>query len=76
MQIINISEFRANLLKYLDIANSGNEIMITSKGKQLATISPPSNQKQDAKEQLAALSGSAVIHDIVSPIDTEWDALS
>lgn len=75
MQTVNISEFRANLLKYLDIANSGKEIMITSNGKQLATISPPSNQKQNAKEKLAALSGTAVIHDVVSPIDAEWDAL-
>ena len=76
MQTVNISELRANLLKYLDIANSGEEIMITSKGKQLATISAPSNQKEQALAQLKALSCSATIHDITSPIDAEWDALS
>lgn len=76
MQTVNISEFRANLLKYLDIANSGKEIMITSNGKQLATISAPGNQKEDAISQLKALSGSAIIHDITSPINIEWDALS
>lgn len=76
VQSVNISEFRANLLKYLDIANSGKEIMITSNGKQLATVSPPGKQKKAAKDQLKALSNTAVLHDIVSPIDSEWDAQS
>ncbi len=74
MQTVNISEFRANLLKYLDIASSGSEIMVTSNGKQLATISAPSRQKEGARAQLDTLSTTAVIHDIISPIDSEWDA--
>jgi len=74
METVNISEFRANLLKYLDIANSGNEIMVTSNGKQLATISAPSRQKESARAQLDALSGNAVIHDVISPIKSDWDA--
>jgi len=45
MQTINISEFRANLLKYLEIANSGEQISVTSNGKLLATIMPPTNKK-------------------------------
>ncbi|WP_250655466.1 type II toxin-antitoxin system Phd/YefM family antitoxin [Alkalimarinus coralli] len=75
MQTINISEFRANLLKYLEVANSGEQISVTSNGKLLATITPPENQKQQAKKQLKALATNAKLHDITSPIDSDWDAL-
>ncbi|MEA3544420.1 MAG: type II toxin-antitoxin system prevent-host-death family antitoxin [Thermodesulfobacteriota bacterium] len=74
MQTINISEFRANLLKYLEIASSGEQIAVTSNSKLLATVIPPINQKELARQQLKELSSTAQIHDITSPIDSEWDA--
>lgn len=76
MQTINISEFRANLLKYLEVANSGEQISVTSNGKLLATITPPKNQKQQAKQKLDALSKNAKIHDITSPVEADWDVLT
>lgn len=75
MQTINISDFRANLLKYLEIANTGEHISVTSNGKLLATIIPPENQKELAKKQLEALASSAKIHDVTSPAEGGWDAL-
>lgn len=74
MQSVNISDFRANLLKYLEIANAGEQICVTSNGKQLATIIPPIHQKGLAQEQLSKLAKSAEIYDIITPIDSEWDA--
>ena len=76
MQTINISDFRANLLKYLETANSGEQISVTSNGRLLATITPPANQKEQAKQKLKALASTAKIHDIISPTDCEWDTLS
>lgn len=76
MQIINISDFRSNLLKYLEIANSGEQITVTSNGKQLATIAPPLNQKELAQKQLNALAATAKVKNVTKPIDSEWDALS
>ena len=73
MQTINISDFRANLLKYLETANSGEQISVTSNGKLLATITPPVNQKELAKQKLQTLASTAKIHDIISPTDCEWD---
>lgn len=75
MQIINISEFRANLLKYLEIASSGEPISVSSNGKLLATIAPPVNQKEQAAAQLKSLALNAKIHDVTSPTDSQWDAL-
>lgn len=76
MQIINISEFRANVLKYLEKANAGEQISVTSNGKLLATINPPVQQRELAKKQLQQLAATAKIHDVVSPVACEWDALS
>lgn len=74
MQTVNISDFRANLLKYLEKANAGEQICVTTNGKQLATISPPIHQKEFAQQQLSELAKSAEIYDVISPIDSEWDA--
>ena len=76
MQTINISDFRANLLKYLEIANAGEQISVTSNGKLLATITSPQNKKELAKKQLDTLASNAIIHDIVSPTECEWNANS
>ena len=76
MQTINISDFRANLLKYLEKANAGEQISVTTNGKLIATIMPPIQQKKLAKKQLQELAVSAKIHDVISPVESNWDALS
>jgi len=76
MQIVNISDLRANLLKYLEIANSGEQISITSNGRLLATITPPAQQKAQARVQLKSLAAKAKIHDVTTPTNEGWDASS
>ena len=73
MQTINISDFRANLLRYLEKANSGEQISVTTNGKLLATITPPIKQKQLAQERLEQLAANAKINDVVSATDSDWE---
>ena len=75
MQTVNISEFRANLLKYLEVANTGESITVTSNNRLLATITPPQTQKVRAQSQLASLAANAKVDDVLTPIEDEWDAL-
>lgn len=75
MKNVNISEFRANLLKYLKIAQHGEQINVTSGDTLLATLTPPISQHITAKEKLKKLAKTAVIHDVVSPIKDNWDAM-
>lgn len=75
METVNISEFRANLLNYLKKAKDGQQIIITSHGETLATIVPPLDQNHQAKAKLRQLAKTAVVKDIVSPVDDKWDAL-
>lgn len=74
MQTINISDFRANLFKYLEMVSSGEMLSVTSNGKLLATVTPPTNQKDSAKEELKQIASTAKVHDVTSPLDVEWGA--
>lgn len=75
MKKVNITNFRANLLKYLNLVQLGEVITITSKGEILATISPPSEQKIEARRKLDDLAKTAEINDVISPIGENWNAL-
>lgn len=72
---VNISEFRANLLNYLEKANAGESISITSNGKLLATVSAPANQKEESALKLAQIAQTAKLHDVISPIEDDWGAM-
>jgi antitoxin (DNA-binding transcriptional repressor) of toxin-antitoxin stability system len=75
MKNVNISEFRANLLKYLTLVQKGEHINVTSKGKVLALLTPPVSQQATARTKLSMLAETAVIHDVISPIGERWDAV-
>lgn len=74
MLTVNISDLRANLLKYLEKASHGEQITVTTNGRILATIAPPTDKKAIAKKRLSDLSATAKINDVTSPLDTQWDA--
>ncbi|MEX1032765.1 MAG: type II toxin-antitoxin system prevent-host-death family antitoxin [Cellvibrionaceae bacterium] len=76
VETVNISDFRANLLKYLEKASAGQQIIVTTNGRVLATISPPIQLRETARSQLAGLAATAKIHDVTSPIKVDWDAAS
>jgi prevent-host-death family protein len=75
MKSVSITELRANLLKYLQIAQHGEQINVTSKGTLLATLTPPVTQQDSAKAKLKKLAKTAVIRDVVSPTGDIWDAM-
>ena len=75
MKQVTISEFRANLLRYLKSVQRGEQMNITSKGAMLATLIPPVSQQKASKEKLAKLAKTAVIHDVITPIKNSWNAM-
>lgn len=75
MKNVSISEFRANLLKYLKLVQQGEPINVTSKGDVMATLTPPVSRQDVAKTKLGKLAKTAVIHDVVSPNEDSWDAM-
>lgn len=75
MLTVNISDLRANLLKYLEKASCGEQITVTTNGRVLATIAPPADKKAKARKQLSELAATAKFNDITSPVDAQWEAL-
>ena len=75
MKNVSISEFRANLLQYLKLSQRGQRINVTSKGRVMATLIPPTSQQEAARETLKRLAKTAVITDVTSPIGENWDAM-
>lgn len=75
MEIIGVSTLRKNLQKFLKRVESGERITITSRGHKLAMLVPIRKDTQGAQKTLQQLRKSAVIGDVLSPIDDDWDAL-
>ncbi len=75
MRIIKASEFKAKCLKIMDeVADTGEAVLITKNGVPISQLIPARRRPETL---FGALKGSASINgDIVSPVDTSWDALS
>lgn len=72
---VPVSEFRSNLNKYLGKAQKGESILLTTRGKSIAQISPPANIQKQAKIKLKALRKKCKLGDVLSPLDEAWEAL-
>lgn len=73
MKTIKASEFKAKCLQLMDdIAKTGEEIVVTKRGKPVVRVSP-------AKHKPASLYGALKGHikitgDILEPVGERWDA--
>jgi prevent-host-death family protein len=63
-------EFKARCLALLDdVAKTGVELLVTKRGKPVARVAPVEGSEP------RSLRGSVVYEgDIVSPLDTDWEA--
>ena len=71
---VAVSEFRTHMSKYLMYVLEGQEILLTSRGKEIAELRPPVNRQEAAKEKLARIAATAQIGDIISPVIDEFGA--
>ena len=75
---IAATEFKARCLKLMDeVAESGEEIIITKRGKPVAKLSAHLEEAAPRPKRPKTLFGAGrgrmkVSGDIVSPIDVEW----
>ena len=73
MKYVNITELRQHLPAYLSSVQQGSEFCVTSHGRVIAHITPPTDLRKIAIKKLDELREKAVIGDVVSPIDVQWD---
>jgi prevent-host-death family protein len=71
---VNVTEFRNHLPSYLGRVMKGEEVLLTSRGKVVARMSPAVDERLAAKELLASLRSQCSVGDVISPIGEEWEA--
>jgi prevent-host-death family protein len=76
MKEVNVTELRNNLPAYLGMVKAGEELLLTSRGKKIARLTPVADERADAKEKLALLRGKCRIGDVVSALGEKWEAAS
>lgn len=71
---VTVTTFRKHIPDYLGKVRKGEDISLTSRGKIIARLVPPADERLSAKEQLAALRVTSFIGDVVTPLDEKWEA--
>lgn len=75
MEKVAVSTLRENLTSFLRKVQKGQGIIITSRGHEMARLIPVADKMEKSKEALRELGKDAIISDILSPIDEEWEAM-
>ena len=74
-QQVAVSELRAHLTDFLQKVIAGEEVFVTSRGRVIAKIVPVETTREAARQSLQQLRETAVLYDVLSPLDDEWDAM-
>lgn len=70
---IGISEFRASLNTVLQRVANGEIVILTSRGVEVAKLVPPTYAQIAARQELEQLRQTAVVGDVLSPLDEPWE---
>ena len=72
MNTVSATEFRQHLFEYLEQVQQGGPMNIQIRGRVVARLEPVTDPVQAARDRLAALAGSIVLGDVISPLDEPW----
>ena len=75
MESIGVSKLRENMVLFLNKVKRGKSITITSRGTEIAMLIPVKKKEEASRSTLKQLRKTAVVGDVVSPIEDEWKAL-
>ena len=75
MLSIPISEFRSKMPALIKKLKRGEKIALTSHGKVIAHVTPPSGEQEAARERLRRIMKAAWIGDITSPTNADWKVM-
>ena len=75
MTTIAISTFRSRIPAVLKKVLRGESIALTTRGRTVALLVPPSHVQQEAQSELKKLRSRCKIGDVVTPLGPSlWDA--
>jgi prevent-host-death family protein len=70
---VSVTTFRNHIPDYLGKLRKGENIAITSRGKVIARLLPPVDERLSARKRLSELRTKCRIGDVVSPLDEQWE---
>lgn len=72
---VGVSEFRTNMSEFLQQVKGGKIIRLMYRGSEIAKLVPPDFAQIAARQELEALRETAVVGDVLSPIDEPWSVV-
>ncbi len=75
MKSTDITQIEKNIPEVLSTIQAGGIISVTLKGREVAKLVPPDNIMETARKKLALLRKTAVVDDVLSPVEDEWEAM-
>ncbi len=75
METIAVSKLRENMVLFLKKVQQGKSIAITSRGNEIAMLVPIEKKMEASKNALKQLRKTAVVGNVVSPIEEDWKAM-
>ncbi len=75
MTTVAMSEFRARMSYFMKKVQNGEILSITQRGTEIARLVPPDFAQLSARKRLEEIRKTAIVGDVLSPIDVEWDAM-
>jgi prevent-host-death family protein len=73
---VGITEFRANMSRFLKRVQKGEIVLLTARGAEVAKLVPPDYAQSAARKELEVLRQTAVVGDVLSPLGESWEATS
>jgi antitoxin (DNA-binding transcriptional repressor) of toxin-antitoxin stability system len=76
MLSMGVSEFRANMNSILLQVQKGEIVSLLLRGHEVARLVPPNYAQTAARKELEILRQSAVVGDVLAPLDEQWRVTS
>jgi prevent-host-death family protein len=71
---VNVTELRNNLPTWLRKVKTGEEVVVTSRGKIIARLVPEVDESKAARLRLVAVRGKSWVGDVLAPTGETWEA--
>ncbi len=75
MTTIAVSLFRSQLLKFLKRVMLGEEVVIVSRGREVARLVPAQEQEKKAWKEIHEMRKKCKLGDVLSPLKADWKVL-
>jgi prevent-host-death family protein len=75
MITVGVNQLQENLMAFLEKVEAGERVTITVQGHEVACLVPCEDRMAKARSALQRFRQNAVVGDILSPLEEEWEVM-